>query len=477
MKLHVGIRGSAGARRAGFVLVAVLVVVLLAAMIAVSLLFRMKAEETAAAAGSGSEQAWAAVMSGVDAAMNAVAASPVGSLDWRDNPALFRERLVSDDGADRWYFTVFSPGDPDTDELRYGLTDEASKLNLNVATEESLNRLPGMKPLLSEALLDFIDADNTPRPEGAEQEYYDALPQPYKILNGPLSTLDELLLVRGFNASLLYGEDANRNFRLDPNENDGEESFPPDNRDSRLNAGLAPLLTVVSYEWNEDSEGLPRVNLNDPNDAPYTNDLPATFAPYLAACRSNKVAFAHAADLLEAKTKVKTAQNRETEIESGVGKEHLAIVLDWFTATNTEEFVGLINVNTASASVMQTVPGIDDTLAGNIVAVRRSLAAEKQGSIAWLYTEGVLDAAKFKAVAPFLTTRSQQFSFHVVGYGVPSGRFRVVEAIADTASGKPSLLYLRDLTRLGMPFKIETAPTVVETKAGAGQAGGASVGN
>ena len=455
-----------GRRRDAFVLVAVLIIVLLASMIAISLLFRMKAEETAGAASSGSEQAWAAAMSGVEAAINAVTAIPPGATEWRDNPAVFREQLVSDDGADRWYFTVVSRGDPDGDELRYGLTDEASKLNINAATEESLNKLPGLKPLLSQALLDFIDADNTPHPEGAEQEYYDALPQPYKILNGRLSTLEELMLVRGFNAGLLYGEDANQNFRLDPNESDGEESFPPDDRDSRLNAGLAPLLTVNSYEWNEDSEALLRVNLNDPDDAPYTNDLPATFGPFLAACRSNKVTFAHAADLLEARTKVKSAQNQEVEITSGIGKEHLATVLDWFTATNAEELVGLINVNTASSAVLQTVPGIDETLAGNIIATRRNLTADKCGSVAWLYTEGVVDAVKFKAIAPHLTTRALQFSFHVVGYGVPSGRFRVVEVILDTASGKPRITYLRDLTRLGMPFKIETPAAVVATKAG-----------
>ncbi len=449
--------------RSAFVLVAVLIIVLLASMIAISLLFRMKAEETAGAATSGSGQAWAAAMSGVEAAISSVTELPPGALEWRDNPATFREQLVVDDGADRWYFTVFSRGDPEGDELRFGLTDEASKLNLNTAIEESLNKLPGVKPLLSQALLDFIDADNTPHPEGAEQEYYDTLAQPYKILNGPLSTLDELLLVRGFNAGMLYGEDANQNFRLDPNESDGEESFPPDDRDSRLNAGLSPLLTVNSHEWNEDSEALPRVNLNDPADAPYTNDLPATFGPFLAACRSNKVVFAHAADLLEARTKLKAAQNQEVELVSGIGKEHLAIVLDWFTATNAEELAGLINLNTASSTVLQTIPGIDETLAGNILAARRNLASGKSASVAWLFTEGVVNAEKFKAFAPFLTTRSFQFSFHVVGYGIPSGRFCVLEVILDTASGKPALVYLRDLTKLGMPFTIEAAAAAVAT--------------
>ena len=49
---------------------------------------------------------------------------------------------------------------------------------------------------MAAALLDYIDEDDVPRPEGAEQEYYSALPRPYRIRNGPLASLDELLLVQ-----------------------------------------------------------------------------------------------------------------------------------------------------------------------------------------------------------------------------------------------------------------------------------------
>jgi hypothetical protein len=37
---------------------------------------------------------------------------------------------------------------------------------------------------------------------------------------------------------------------------------------------------------------------------------------------------------------------------------------------------------------------------------------------------------------------------------VPSGRYRVLEVMIDLAEGKPVITYLRDLTRLGMPFKV-----------------------
>src|ERR1044071_6849046 len=122
MKLRVPssrIPGSA----AGFILIAVLVVVMLSSMVVVSLLFRLRAEETATAAGAGAEQAWSAAMSGVTEAMRVTAQSAPGSVEWQDNAAAFHEHLVLDDGADRWYFTVYTAGDSEHEELRFGVTD------------------------------------------------------------------------------------------------------------------------------------------------------------------------------------------------------------------------------------------------------------------------------------------------------------------------------------------------------------------
>ena len=265
--------GRSGAR-SGFILVAVLIVVMLASMVVVSLLFRLRAEQAATAAGAGGEQAWAAAMSGVHEAMRLVGSAVAGSSDWQDNPTILREQLVIDDGADHWYFTVFGQGDGEENEVRFGLTDESSKLNINFATEEMLEKLPKMTPYLAQGLLDFLDEDNSPRPEGAEQEYYDALPTPYGVFNGPLSTLDELLLVRGFTPALLYGEDANWNYLLDANEDDGDTLFPPDNKDGKLDCGLRQYLTVSSYELNVDNSGAPRIDLNGTNDlAVATNQI------------------------------------------------------------------------------------------------------------------------------------------------------------------------------------------------------------
>ena len=128
--------------------------------------------------------------------------------------------------------------------------------------EGRLQMIPGMTAELADAILDFIDSDETARESGCESEYYESLTPPYPAKNSPLDSLDELLLVRGVTLGLLYGEDANRNGVLDPNENDGDVSSPPDNQDGVLQMGWSAYLSVFGREKNLQSDGTPRININ-----------------------------------------------------------------------------------------------------------------------------------------------------------------------------------------------------------------------
>ena len=62
------------------------------------------------------------------------------------------------------------------------------------------------------------DPDEQPEPDGVKRGYYESLPHPYTIRNGPLRTVRELLLVRGVTPELFHGEDTNANGRLHSNE-------------------------------------------------------------------------------------------------------------------------------------------------------------------------------------------------------------------------------------------------------------------
>lgn len=75
---------------------------------------------------------------------------------------------------------------------------------MDVARFQRLLGMLDMPAELATALADWMDVDSeTQYPGGAEDAYYLALAQPYRAANRPLVELDELLLVKGFNADIL----------------------------------------------------------------------------------------------------------------------------------------------------------------------------------------------------------------------------------------------------------------------------------
>jgi hypothetical protein len=263
--------------RRGTILVVVLVVLVMLTLAAYNYTQFMMTELEASAMHAQDVQARVLADSGADyvAVLLANRGQP-GYENLQDNPSLFLGVGVSESGRarGRGRFTIIAPVEHDTAAaaVRYGLMDESAKLNLNMLDKLQLDDtqsrtllmgLPGMTEYIADSIRDWIDTDDTMRQYGAESEYYENLSPPYEAKNGPLETIDELLLVQGVTPELLYGEDANRNGLLDPNENDGESSPPYDNADGYLQLGWYAFLTVHSRESNVRSDGTARINVNN----------------------------------------------------------------------------------------------------------------------------------------------------------------------------------------------------------------------
>ena len=56
---------------------------------------------------------------------------------------------------------------------------------------------------LCDAVADWIDLDDTPKPGGAESKWYTNLKNGYQTKNAPLDTLEELALIKGFSSEIL----------------------------------------------------------------------------------------------------------------------------------------------------------------------------------------------------------------------------------------------------------------------------------
>lgn len=486
-------------RSGGFVLLIVLVVVLLSSMLAASVLYAMRSEAAAHTASVQREQAWAAAMSGVARAL-AVATDPGGDwMGWEDNPAMFQHQFVKQDGDDQWFFTVYSASDSLGAEVRFGLTDESSKLSVRHHDPAWLGKLPGLDAKLAAALAGAVPRSetaprtNSPRaaswaPDvsgraGANDLPPDARSDETRLSGAPVSegqpseaapsipaasvspvpSIEEWFAAAGLSSQLLYGEDANYNLRLDPNEDDGETRKPLDNADGQLDRGLQQHLTTISYDLNVNSDGQPRINLNDAKADLSKSGLPQATLDYVAALRRAGQALSHVAALLEAEGEFQDAEGRPQRLRSGIGREELSVVLDQCTTTNAARLEGLINVNTAPRAVLIAIPFVGEALADAILATRPGLTADEARTPAWLYRRGLVTAEEFKQIVPHLTTRSLQFSFRCLGYAVPSGRYRVLSVMVDTAPHPPRVAALRDLTRFGFPV-----PLAVLENGGAG---------
>lgn len=157
---------------------------------------------------------------------------------------------------------------------------------------ELLMALPGMTEDVADAILDFVDEDDEPREYGAERDYYMSLSTPYAPINGPLQSIEQLLLVRGVTPDLLFGLDQNRNGVLDPAEESalsqlGESPDYVSGSDEETGTetpdlGWAVYLTLHSKERNTMSDGSPKININSTDIATLQTDLEAAVGPELS---------------------------------------------------------------------------------------------------------------------------------------------------------------------------------------------------
>ncbi|MDY3561676.1 type II secretion system protein GspK [Gemmata sp. JC673] len=452
MKLHT--RGTGHDARPGYVIFAVLIVVVVLALMAYRFTDAMTAEYRVGARASDDAQAKAAALSGLHyaAAVLSDRATFASELDSNpfDNSDIFErvEVPAAAGGPTRKtaYFDIRCVAAADGGvEQRFGVIDEGGKLNINsmIALDptgevlyNALLKIPNMTPEIADAIVDWVDADDTKRASGAESADYGSLSSPYKAKNGPLNSLDELLLVQGVTPELLYGGDRNRNGVYD----DGDDS---------TDRGWADYLTVYGRELNVASDGQVRTYLNGENLTTLQQQLGPQLGDELTAyvlasklftvtaastatttvsgttsgrstqmtvtvqagsstgSTSQRATRAATLDELQAAVSTKMANtftggNRVKSVLDLVGTsiklpraadakdtdpdvvaysplsdasklDALATLMDRTTTKQAVEMVPRINVNTAPREVLMAIPGMTDAYADAIVSARASV--------------------------------------------------------------------------------------------------------
>ncbi len=100
-------------------------------------------------------------------------------------------------------------------EVQGTIVDQQGLYNLNNLVNNGVVSTPdlarfqrllaslGLPPELGNALADWMDADSVTMANGAEDEYYMNLDNPYRCANRPLSDIGELVRVRGFDTATI----------------------------------------------------------------------------------------------------------------------------------------------------------------------------------------------------------------------------------------------------------------------------------
>lgn len=406
-------------------------------------------------------------------------------------------------------FTVIAPAldsDGNPGGFRYGLGDESTRLNLNIlgfveafhpgGGKQLLMALPQMTEDTAEAILDWIDTDDDIRPLGAEGNYYSSLTPAYTPKNGPLDTIEELLLVRGVTPELLFGLDANHNGVVDADEKltPGASETEPE-----LQLGWAGYLTLYSKEHNVNIDGLKRININDDDLEKLSTDLRSRFdqrmTDFIIAYRQNgpysgsdepgenptgeldfevkaKFKFAQVLDLIDATTSVKYAGSDETVVLSSPVQSaslggFMPVIMDELTIQQGTVIPGRINIMQAPRRILMGIPGMTEELLDNILRYREFELDSPEGADrnrrfeTWLLVEGLVDPTAMKSLLPYICCHGDVYRAEVVGYFDDQVGISRAEAIVDTTTPLPRVLFWRDKSHLQRGYSADTLGTAL----------------
>lgn len=497
-------------RNRGFILVLVLVVIAALGLAALGYSEWMLTERQAVELAGRQIQARALAESGVELA-RVVLSTDAETLDelggWYDNPTCFRGVLVLDGEDDRSRGRFSLPAvNTEDGSVRFGLENESGKLNLNAlvaldkasenAGRKLLMSLPEMTEEIADAILDWLDADDEPRESGAEAEYYSTLDPPYVPKNGPLATIEELLLVRGVTPQLLFGSDAARTGSATSSESSSDEDLI--GTDSSTGSGWAPYLTLYSREGNLQSDGSAKIDLNQSDmqtlHEQLSEVLEGAWATYIVAYRQQAQAFEEKEndqakvettpsgqlDLSkEGKLKINSVldligqrvratyqgQTAEVILESPFANEpeamrtYLPQLMDAVTTTATPTRAGRLNLYYAPQDLLAAIPGMTSEIVDQLVAERASVFSSGEPHSryeAWLLVEGIATLDEMKALEPFVTAGGAVYRCQSIGFFDQDGPSARIEAVLDATQSPAAVLFWRDLSRLGRGYSLET---------------------
>jgi DNA uptake protein ComE-like DNA-binding protein len=353
------------------------------------------------------------------------------------------------------YFWILGRNQTTDQQYWFAIMDEAGKLNLNSVTANQLINLPGMDEDSSQSITNWASANGTG--SGSDSSDYNQLPEPYDAKHSKFESVEELLLIDNqnhsmVNSAMLFGLDQNRDGVV----SQAERNSPPANNNGNasvtqdpiydLNRGIFDYLTCYSVEPNTASDGSARINVNSTNTQPLQQYLTKT----LGASVSQEIM-----QRLEAVIRRSRGRPAFSSIGmfyqlAGMTPQQFSQVADKLTTSSAKTLTGMVNVNTAPAEVLMSLPGMQQSDATGLVAARSQNA---NPGIGWI----------FQAIAPqtaanltrYISARSYIYSADIVAVSGDGRSFKRVRIVVDARQTPAKIIYRHDLTTLGWPLPQE----------------------
>ena len=278
--------------------------------------------------------------------------------------------------------TVFQVGDG---YFRVQIVDACSLINVNTAPSAQLMNLPLTQEQV-DSLTDWRSAGETPLADGAKDTFYNGLTQPYNAKLGPLDSIDELLQVQYFTRDVIWDTNTNTTNTQMATQANGQQPI------------LASLITVDATAPLPVNTGRINVSTTGGNVTQLAQQLQAAGFPIALATQIvQRRPFTTYGALLRL---------------PGVTTQQATTMLNRLQVSAATTAQGRININTATQSVLSTLPNLPSDIATAIVT-RQTTPFTGLGDFMSVPGMTVPTAA---AIVDSITVGSETFLIRTVGW-------------------------------------------------------------
>lgn len=160
------------------------------------------------------------------------------------------------------------------------IVPEPARRNINMLKDDDWERIfevggipEELWPELIDSFNDWTDKDDDPRMDGGESEdYYETLEPPYRADNDVLDTVEELLLVKGFTKTILFGGSLQVLEEDDPVTISGIADLLTTYGDGKVNINAASMRVLMTLPLGDEAELVARAIIDERNGEGWIDD-------------------------------------------------------------------------------------------------------------------------------------------------------------------------------------------------------------